>query len=167
MADLETKDTWETQKKSTFNRFCEKIIHIIKKENRRKSIDDLTDLSEKEKFAVNATKRRSKHLRIYADKWTTWDWPTDAFLSIWTPKKELDDKKIKKFELELVRAISEAEEKELRITTDYGPWETLYPIAKKLEISKNYFPIKHLMVIDFNKNKIKHKNVYDSEWEEI
>lgn len=133
-----------------------------------KKLDDIPNPTERETLAIKAAKWWSDKLNIYSDKESTGDTFADGILMLArsnTP--DLTESTIDKFEVNLVRAISESTEKDLTLRTDYAPCGILWDLAKKLKISHNYFPQKFIMTISFDKNKIYVRHAHCPEWDEI
>lgn len=84
-----------------------------------------------------------------------------------TKTKDLSESQIHRFEVELVRAISESNETNITLSTDYGPCGILWEISNKLGIPKDYFPQKYIMDINLDRNKVAARYKYDCKWEKV
>ena len=132
------------------------------------TVNDILDPTEKETLAIKAAKWWSDNLNIYSNKESTGDNFSDALLMFARTKtSDLTKSTINKFEVNLVRAISESTENDLTLRTDYAPCGILWELAKELKISHNYFPQKFTMRINFNQNKVYVRYAHDPEWDEI
>ena len=135
---------------------------------RYKTVEDIPNPTEREKVAIESAKWWTKRFNVFSNKESTGNALSDSLLILARSKtKDISESKIHRFEVELVRAITESNETNITLSTDYGPCGILWEISNKLGIPKSYFPEKYIMSINLDTKKSAARYKYDCEWEKV